>query len=348
MAIENDMNRFLSEHKDFCLYGFDIGGGTPTSFDETCFGLLLDIYDRTVQRLSLSADFEPSIEATFQTLSMNKIRRIAKSGIRRISLGLQTTDANVLKENHRHPNHINEMRRWMYAIHSLGIEKVNLDIMYGLDGQDEKSIEEDMDVLQTLRPEQITFYELRTNMVGGHAVEKQQRYRLYSLLWKDVHDMGYVGRFGQNTFSLNGGDFGVSSYLRHRMLEGASYKGFGLSAQSMSKYGVSYNFGKLSRHLPTLLGRDSYLEEYTYHLPIRERLAKFISISAYSGSLSLMSMGKLMGQDAWTVFEQPIQFVLQQGLFVKEGDTLYITKQGFKHYGAAFALFYHFLNLNLG
>lgn len=345
-AIENDINHFLSEYKDFSLYGFDIGGGTPTSLDETCFDLLLNIYDRTVRRLPLAADFEPSIEATFQTLSVNKIRRIAESGIKRISLGVQTTDANLLQKNHRRPNQIKEMQYWIDVMHSLGIRKINLDLMYGLCGQNEKSVKEDIGILQSLHPEQITFYELRTNMIGGHALDKRQRYKLYSLLWEGVHNMGYIGRFGQNTFSLKDSDFGTSSYLRHRMIDGASYKGFGMSAQSMSQSGISYNLGKLSKHTSQCLENDSYMEEYTYNLPVRERLAKFISISAYSGSLSLKNMSNILGKDAQTIFEQQIQFVLQEGLFVKENDTLYITKQGFKHFGAAFAMFYHCLNSN--
>lgn len=343
-TIEKDINRFLSEYKDFRLYGFDIGGGTPTSLDETCFNLLLDIYDRTAQRLHLTADFEPSIEATFQTLSIDKIRRIVESGIKRISLGVQTTDANLLKGNHRRPTQIKEMQYWIDVMHSLGIRKINLDIMYGFVDQNEKSIIEDIDILHTLHPEQITFYELRTNMIGGHVLEKHQRYKLYSLLWEGVHNMGYIGRFGQNTFSLNESDFGISSYLRHRMIDGASYKGFGMSAQSMSQSGISYNLGKLSKHTSLYLESDSYIAEYTYNLPVRERLAKFISISAYSGSLSLKNMSIILGKDAQTIFNQQIQFVLQEGLFVKKNNTLYITKQGFKHFGAAFALFYYSLN----
>ena len=342
-AVENDINHFLSKYKDFSLYGFDMGGGTPTSLGETCFDLLLNIYDRTVQRLHLTADFEPSIEATFQTLSINKIRRIVESGIKRVSLGVQTTDAKLLNRNHRCPNQIKEMQYWIDVMHSLGIKKINLDIMYGLVGQNEKSIIEDISILQTLHPEQITFYELRTNMIGGNALEKHQRYRLYSLLWEGVHNMGYIGRFGQNTFSLNDSDFGTSSYLRHRMIDGSSYKGFGMSAQSMSQSGISYNIGKLSKHTSQYMERDSYIEEYTYALPVKERLAKFISISAYSGSLSLKNMSRILGRDAQTIFDQQIQFVLQEGLFVKKNNTLYITQQGFKHFGASFALFYYSL-----
>ena len=97
-TIKSDINKFISKHKHINLYGFDIGGGTPTSLDESCFQLLMDIYDNTANRQSWTVDFEPSIEATFQTLTIDKIRRIAQSGIKRISLGVQTTDSKLLTD----------------------------------------------------------------------------------------------------------------------------------------------------------------------------------------------------------------------------------------------------------
>ena len=340
-TIESDINRFISRHKHISLYGFDIGGGTPTSLDESCFRLLMDIYDNTVSRLNRTADFEPSIEATFQTLTIDKIRRIAQSGIKRISLGVQTTDSKLLADYHRRTAQIEEMQHWMDVIHECGIEKINLDMMYGLDGQNEKSIENDITVLQMLHPEQITLYELRPNMIGCHSIDKLQCYNIYNTLWQGIHEMGYRGRFGQNTFSLDRDDFGMSSYLRYRMLNGKAYKGFGISAQSMSKHGLSYNIGKLSKNPTIYLNIDGFPEEYTYKLPTKERLAKFISISAYSGSLSLQGLSKIIGLDANSFFSKEIQFALSEGLFTKEDDTLYITRKGFKYYGATFALFYN-------
>lgn len=38
------------------------------------------------------------------------------------------------------------------------------------------------------------------------------------LKFEGLMSMGYKGRFGQNTFSVNAKDQGVSSYLRERML----------------------------------------------------------------------------------------------------------------------------------
>ena len=344
-TIDNDISRFISKYKGYELYGFDIGGGTPTCLDEQCFCLLMDIYDKYATTQRLTVDYEPSIEATFQTLTKDKVCRIAKSGIKRMSLGVQTTDTRLLADYRRQTAKLGEMQYWMDIIHECGIEKINLDLMYGLTRQDDYTIENDIAVLQALRPEQVTLYELRPNMVGCHYIAKLERYDMYCKLWQGIHQMGYFGRFGQNTFSLNEDDFGTSSYLRYRMLEGLSYKGFGLAAQSMSRFGLSYNAGKTSETPAIYLNMNTFSEEYTYKLPLKERLAKFISVSAYSGSLSLQSLSRIIGKDARSFFQEKIQFVLQEGIFTQKEDKLYITQHGFKDYGAAFAFFYNILNL---
>lgn len=128
---------------------------------------------------------------------------------------------------------------------SMGIEKVNLDFMYGLKHQSPNTIKTDLEVIHRLCPDQVTLYELRTNMISEEShTTAAQRYEYYKLLYYGLMDMGYCSHFGQNTFSMDSDDIGVSSYIRHRMMDCKPYKGFGISAQSMNSEGVAYNVGK--------------------------------------------------------------------------------------------------------
>ena len=93
-------------------------------------------------------------------------------------------------------------------------------------------------------PEHLTVYELRTNMLSRYPIAiAEQRFEQYSYLYDLITGLGYKGRFGMNTFSLIG-DYGLSSYLQHRMMKNGSYKGFGIAAQSKNNTGISYNIGK--------------------------------------------------------------------------------------------------------
>ena len=167
------------------------------------------------------------------------------------------------------------MGKWMEKAWHHGISKINLDLMYGLKGQNAKTINHDLQVIAQLAPQQVTLYELRTNMLGVPVeFTKEELFSQYSLYYEGLTGMGYQAIFGQNTFSKNAEDKGLSSYLRSRMIDGISYKGFGISAQSMSKDGISYNIGKNSKSIARIVNIKSFSEEFTYILPKEEVLSK--------------------------------------------------------------------------
>lgn len=338
-AIAHDIEQFRLNYAGFTLLGFDIGGGTPTALSEDNFSFLMKIYHDAVSGLLLSADYEPSIEGTFNTLSERKLGEMSKHGFHRLSLGVQSSCGSVLRQHHRGLSSEAVMSSWLRKAWEMGIRKVNLDFMYGLQGQSEKTICQDLELIEHLMPQQVTLYELRTNMISNKSVcSKNELYEQYSQFYDGLITLGYKGRFGQNTLSLDAYDEGVSSYLRERMLNGTAYKGFGLSAQSMSSCGVSYNVGKLSLEPQKLIGSVSYPEEYTYLLPAQELAAKYIAISAYNGSFSIERLKDFGVQEE--SLKETFDFFISQGLLYRDADRIYISREGFVHYGAIFSILY--------
>lgn len=334
-VVSHDIAQFKSKYKDYVLKGFDIGGGTPTSLTDSCFSKLLDVYDGAIEGLKISYDYEPSIEGTFNTLSERKLDRIARSGIKRLSLGIQTTNGHILYSHNREEIENEAMHMWMNKAYEYGIKKINLDLMYGLIGQNEESIRRDLEIIRSLAPQQVTLYELRTNMISCKKLPaKIELYGMYSQLYEGLKSMGYNARFGQNTFSIDDNDSGVSSYLRSRMIDGASYKGFGISAQSMNSKGVSYNYGKNYRNIFDVISRESYEEEYTYNLPSAELNAKYIAISGYYGSFSL---SRVLSRE--NNLNEVIAFCKDNGLVELKDNRIQITEKGFMYYGAVLSLF---------
>ena len=340
LAIANDIKQFRQKYQDITLLGFDIGGGTPTSLSEKNFSLLMQIYQIAISGLKLDDRYEPSIEGTFNTLSEEKLEEMAKNGFHRLSLGVQSSCSSVLHQHQRGYSSEAMMSSWLIKAWGKGIKKVNLDFMYGLKGQNESTIQQDLDLIGRLKPQQVTIYELRTNMIlAKESFTKEELYDQYVHYYDGLLAMGYKARFGQNTFSLDAADEGVSSYLRERMLNGAAYKGFGMSAQSMSSEGIAYNVGKLAVTPQDALNKEGYPEQFTYLLPPDELASKYIAISAYNGSFSIARL-RDYGISGGSLNEI-LGFCIDEGLLYKgEKDRLFITKKGFKHYGALFSLFY--------
>lgn len=337
----SDMTRFRTSYPDMPLYGLDIGGGTPTALSDNVFSHMLEAIGKIIRDGVLTDDFEPSIEATFQTLSEDKIKMIADAGIRRISLGIQSSSDDVLKPQHRENMSLNEMAGILGAVHEAGIEKVNLDLMYGLPNQTFENMRQDIESIRILHPEQVTLYELRTNQLDkSFQTSQEMNYQSYIILFDGLKELGYNGILGQNTFSKNSHDLGLSSYLRHRMCDGWQYKGFGLSAQSMSSEGLSYNIGKNLANIRTLLSRDTYLSGFFYKLPAHELLNKYIAVSGYYGGFSLSVAEKYYGAGFKADFHSLIQFLSDNGYIILNGSDLRLTAKGFRHYGVVLSMFY--------
>ena len=339
-AIANDIKRFKQQYQDVTLLGFDIGGGTPTSLSEKNFSLLMQIYQTAISELGLDDKYEPSIEGTFNTLSEYKLEAMVKSGFHRLSLGVQSSCNSVLHQHQRGSTKEAIMSAWLKKAWEKGIKKINLDFMYGLKGQNQSTIRQDIELISRLRPQQVTLYELRTNMISAEeSFTKDELYDKYVQYYDGLIALGYYARFGQNTFSVDTTDEGVSSYLRERMLNGAAYKGFGLSAQSMSSLGIAYNVGKLAVTPQNELNKESYTELFTYLLPLNELASKYMAISAYNGSFSIARLRDYGISER--ILNEIVGFCIDEGLLYKgERDRMFITPKGFKHYGALFSLFY--------
>lgn len=339
----NDIENFLNKYNDITLYGLDIGGGTPTALDDHAFWYLLTTYSYILSRVKITEDFEPSIEATFQTLTPIKLSKIYGAKIKRISLGLQAASKNVITPLNREIISVAEMKGILSEIYCYDIQKVNIDLMYGLPGQNIETLLLDIKTIEQLNPEQVTIYEFRTNQLKSHFnVSQSECFRFYNFLYEHLIKLGYFGQYGANTFSRNNEDFGVSSYLRHRMLDGWQYKGFGISAQSMSQLGLSYNVGKNQKGINDIIENSKTFESTSYYkLPKHELLSKFIAISGYSGGFSLKSAKAIYG-DSFEIDYHPIfDFIIKEKLANIKKENLQFTPRGMRHYGAILSLFYN-------
>lgn len=341
-TMRRDVDGFFSQYPAIQLYGFDIGGGTPTALDNQAFAELLNLYQSIICRVSRTQDYEPSIEGTFETLTPHKIKLIIDAGIHRISLGIQSSSESVLTPLNRQVSNMVTMQRVFEYVREAGIQKINLDLMYGLPGQTLDSIKHDVKAIELLKPEQVTVYELRTNQLKtDYMVNQDLCFNQYSLIYEELTNLGYYGEFGQNTFSLNKDDKGLSSYLRHRMFDGWQYKGFGISAQSMSASGLSYNVGK-NDNFWNQISRESFEPSEYYALPPRELFAKFIAISGYSGGFSLESSKHFYGNTFDSDFQSTISTLESEGLIEIKNDRLQMTRTGYRHYGAILSMFYRY------
>ena len=154
-ALKIDLQSVLPKVWGRRIHTIFIGGGTPSLLSEQGLDQLLsDI--RAL--LPVNADAEITMEANPGTFEIEKFKSFAKSGVNRISLGIQSFDNDKLKALGR----IHDGAQAQEAVRSALelFDQVNLDLMYALPGQTMDGALADIRQAISFNPAHISLYHL--------------------------------------------------------------------------------------------------------------------------------------------------------------------------------------------
>ncbi len=133
-----------------------LGGGTPSLFGPEAIGALIS---GIAARLPLAPDAEITMEANPGTVEHGRFAGYAAAGINRVSLGAQSFDAAALAALGR-IHGPDEIPAAVAEIRGAGISNFNLDLMYGLPGQDVEGALADLHAALALSPGHLSHYQL--------------------------------------------------------------------------------------------------------------------------------------------------------------------------------------------
>ena len=133
-----------------------IGGGTPSVVDSK---YILQIMDCIKENYLVAEDVEVTIEINPGTVNEEKLSTYKKSGINRLSIGLQETHNDLLKTLGRIHSYEDFLTTYQLA-RDVGFQNINVDLMLGLPGQTIADLEESLDRIIELNPEHISVYSL--------------------------------------------------------------------------------------------------------------------------------------------------------------------------------------------
>ncbi|MCW5911694.1 MAG: radical SAM family heme chaperone HemW [Cyclobacteriaceae bacterium] len=132
------------------------GGGTPSLLSAPELDLILNaIY----KHYSVTTHPEVTLEANPDDLSREKLLSLVKSGINRLSIGVQSFDPAILRFLNR-AHSAQEATRCIQSAREAGIHNLSLDIMFGLPGQHEAVLKNDLATALLLNPTHISVYSL--------------------------------------------------------------------------------------------------------------------------------------------------------------------------------------------
>lgn len=162
------------------------GGGTPTFLEAAELERLCDLAEQ-----GLGADLSAiplSVEASPATATADRLAVLAARGTTRLSLGVQSfVDAEA--RTAVRPQRRTDVEAALARIRDVGIPVLNIDLIYGIDGQTEESWRHSLDAALAWRPEELYLYPLYVRPLTGlgrhlgpepgDAEWDEQRLRLY-------------------------------------------------------------------------------------------------------------------------------------------------------------------------
>lgn len=155
-ALIADLNEELRRAGGRQVESIFFGGGTPSLFSaESIERIICAIRERGI----LVPDAEITLEANPGAVERGRFADYAAAGINRVSVGVQSFDAGMLTALGR-IHSPEETETTLEELRHAGITNVNLDLMYGLPGQDIASALADVDRAIEVRPTHISHYQL--------------------------------------------------------------------------------------------------------------------------------------------------------------------------------------------
>ena len=169
------------------------GGGTPSLLGEDIISVMQEIRNS----FSVSSDVEITAECN-PNADIAFLRAAKKSGVNRLSLGVQSGSDETLKALGR-SHTSNDAKAFVTAARKLGFDNISCDLMISLPDSDLNTLKSDMDFICSLSPEHISAYILKIepntafykiqdklNLPGEDGTAEQ-----YLFLCRELESKGY-------------------------------------------------------------------------------------------------------------------------------------------------------------
>ena len=229
-----------------------VGGGTPSYIESKYIKEIIE----EIKNKNVCNDAEITIEINPGTVTLEKLRDYKECGINRLSIGLQTTQNNLLKQIGRIHDFEQFVETYKMA-RKEGFKNINIDLMLGLPNQRIKDLKDSLEKVIELQPEHISVYSLIIeegtpicNKIEKGDLELPEEELERNMYW-------YV----KNTLELNGyKHYEISNFARkgyeskHNLncWNQKEYIGIGLAAHSyrdITRYSNTEQMGEYIRNV---------------------------------------------------------------------------------------------------
>jgi oxygen-independent coproporphyrinogen-3 oxidase len=293
-ALEKELQNLPADFSPETIF---IGGGTPTAPD-------YQLLERFFPNLGKFHPAEFSCEANPGTIDAEKLALLKRSGVNRLSIGVQSFNPQCLETLGR--IHTAEQAEEAFRLaRTAGFENISLDLIFGVPGQTMEILESDLDRVLALRPEHVAIYNLMyedgtpLTDLNPQKLDEELEREMYDRIRARLKAAGFV-HYEISNFAKPGFE------CRHNLLywTGGEYIGLGPAAHSHWK-GVRW-------------ANAANVEDWS----VREFEEK-LDLEAKERETLVMGLRQLAGVEVssslWKTMQESFRALEKEGLLVIDG-----------------------------
>ena len=327
--IKNTSKNIISSiHEVSTIY---IGGGTPSLIDSK---YIEEIIETIYQNIRVAGNAEITIEVNPGTVTREKLETYKKLGIDRLSIGLQTTDNELLSLIGRIHTYEEFLDTYNMA-REIGFTNINVDLMLALPTQTEKMLVDSLLKVINLNPNHISLYSLI--LEEGTVLEKEIEDGKYKLVDEELERKMYhktkniLEKNGYNHYEIsNFAKKGFESKHNLDCWDQREYLGFGLAAHSYYRNKRFSNTNDLDEYINNISKFNFTKNVEVHELQDREAKAKefmLLGLRKING-VSISEFERRFRVHPLFYFRFEISRLDEEGLLEVELDDIRLTKKG--------------------
>lgn len=256
-AVKKEINNYFQDKtilERYTVTTIYIGGGTPSYIESKYICEIMELLENNLKQNKVKfEDIEITIEVNPGTVNKEKLEQYRKAKINRLSIGLQSTNNEMLKQIGRIHTYEQFLETYQMAA-EVGFENVNVDLMTGLPKQTIEDIKRSLKEVIQLNPTHISVYSLiiEEGTVIAQKIENHQLQEMDEELERNMY--WYV----KNTLELNGyTHYEISNFAKegkeskHNLncWRQKEYIGIGLAAHSYLNYVRYTNTSEIEQYI---------------------------------------------------------------------------------------------------
>jgi oxygen-independent coproporphyrinogen-3 oxidase len=328
-ALIKEIKSFSSLKHNYQVDTVFFGGGTPSILEPELF---LDAMEALGETFAFTKSAELTVEANPGTLTKNKLLTYKKTGINRLSIGLQSGDNDELKRLGR----IHTWEEFLENYHlarEVGFKNINVDLMLALPGQTTVCLEESLKKVLALTPEHISVYSLILEEgtpffeaweKGELTLPEEETERgMYYLTVERLEQAGYH-RYEISNFSKEG----FESRHNNKYWTGDDYLGLGVASSSYLKGCRMKNTENILEYREKIEDKKSPIKE-RQTLTRQEKIEEFMFLGLRrSEGISKEKFFEKFEASLSEVYGSVIEKQEKLGLISQDEKRLWLTKRG--------------------